>query len=63
MKKTKVICGACFGYFNAIEFEECRSCKLSEACEKASVSKRSEEIKRQEKKSYDVIEDLKKEFS
>ena len=62
MKKTEVVCGACFGYFNAEKFDECRSCKLSLACEKASVSEKSEEIRKQEKKDLSKIHEIAKEF-
>ena len=45
MKKTEVISGVCFGYFDAENFEECKECLCAKECEKATASDKVEEVR------------------
>lgn len=62
MKKTEVSSGACFGYFDSDEFEECLECKLSRECEKATKSILVEEVRRKEKRSRRQVEEIARKF-
>lgn len=56
-KKTEVIDGACFGYYDE-EFKECLVCKISKACSKATSSDRRDDVVKSPKNSDEELKKL-----
>ena len=63
MTKTEIMNGACFGYYDAVKFEECRNCKISAVCEKATSSSEVSEIRKIDKRSEKDLNRLIERFS
>lgn len=57
MKKTNVISGACFGYFDP-EFDECNECGISASCINAARSDKIEEIRAIAKINIPQVDEL-----
>ncbi len=57
MKKTNIISGACFAYYDEL-FEDCRLCKIRQNCQRASVSASASQIRALAKYRSAVIDNL-----
>lgn len=61
MKKTCIISGACFGYFDEA-FSDCCKCKIAESCYNATHSEKVLEIRAIPKLNYSQVDKLVKEW-
>ena len=61
MKKTNIISGACFGYFDD-SFADCLKCKIAESCYQATHSDKVMEVRAIPKTIHTQVDSLVKEW-
>lgn len=57
MKKTNIVAGACFGYFDQ-NFPDCRKCGIASGCRSATGSERVQEIRSIAKLTHAQVDQL-----